>query len=193
MGWENYTKAGRSFDVLIQEQEADCGLCCVAMIVNQKGQGKPSSSMVKNLIGKQNYQPSTKDRAWAAPSILTLTVTPTETHSSGTYLKSLQDALNTYGVKSTYCGPHANIQGAIKNATADQPIIAHVTWNSGAGHWVVITHSQGNSHYVLDPYYGLQINSDTTLYQGVEQGGTGPGSVQVATYGHWTGEWLKIS
>jgi hypothetical protein len=37
MAWISQEKAGRTYDVLIQDEEADCGFCCVAMTVNLMG------------------------------------------------------------------------------------------------------------------------------------------------------------
>lgn len=194
MGWMVQEKAGRTFDVLIQDQEADCGLCCVAMVVNQIVGGKPTSSMVKNNLPKGAYSPSTKDRAGFAPSLLTSVVATSSYHSPGTYLKDLQGALAAWGITSEYRSPAMNVQQAIFDAKAGKPIICHVTWaGAGGGHWVVITHSMGNSHYILDPCYGLQINSSTTRYVGLERSLPSAGSVTAVEYGTWTGEWLKIT
>ncbi len=190
MGWQTHEKAGRRFDVLMQEQEADCGLCCVAMVVNLLGMGKPSSGNVKmNMLG--GYMPSTKDRAGMVPTAIAVVKPGAATHSQGTYLTSLQRALKKWHIDSDYMGGSPDVASAIMAAQAGHPIICHVTWASGGGHWVVITHSMGLSHYVLDPAYGLQINSSLQNYEGLKEGGT-PGSVQKATYGRWTGEWLKI-
>ncbi|SFG41477.1 Papain-like cysteine protease AvrRpt2 [Novosphingobium sp. CF614] len=193
MGWIVQEKAGRTFDVLIQDQEADCGLCCVAMVVNLIVGGKPTSAMVKKNLPTGAYSPSTKDRVGFAPSLLSSVLTDTSFHSTGTYLTSLQGALAAWKIKSEYCSPSSNVQQAILNAKAGEPIICHVTWNNGVGHWVVITHSMGNSHYILDPYWGLQINSDTTQYKGLLQSPLNAGSVTPVTYGTWSGEWLKIT
>lgn len=199
MGWVNYEKAGRSFDVLIQEEEADCGLCCIAMVVNLLGHGKPTSSMVKKNLPKGAYKPSTKDRVGFAPSILSAVTPDVAEHSNGTYLLTLKQALSCWGITSSYNGPSSDIRGAIASAHAGKPIIAHVTWSAGGGHWVVITHSMGNSHYVLDPYFGLAINSSFINYEGLEKpagssasSSSSTGSLSKVIYGTWTGEWLKI-
>ena len=192
MGWVNQEKAGRRFDVLIQEQEADCGLCCVAMVVNLLGQGKPTSGMVKTNLKKGAYKPSTQDRVGFAPTPLAVVRPGVATHSNGTYLQSLQPVLTKWHINSVYRGPSPNVQAAIAGAYAGKPIICHVTWTSGGGHWVVITHSMGNSHYVLDPYYGLAINSSLQNYEGLEQSAHSVGAVTKVLYGRWTGEWLKI-
>jgi ABC-type bacteriocin/lantibiotic exporter with double-glycine peptidase domain len=193
MGWEKYEKAGRRFDVLIQEQEADCGLCCVAMVVNLLGRGKPTSATVKANLKKGAYNPSTQDRAGFVPTMLTAARPDVATHSTGTYLQSLKQALVGWNINSVYKGPSPNIEGAIAGAQAGKPIIIHVTWNNGGGHWVVITHSMGNSHYVLDPYYGLAINSSKINYEGLKQSAHSAGAVDKVVYGRWTGEWLKIT
>ena len=193
MGWQSYEKAGRRFDVLIQEQEADCGLCCVAMIVNLLGHGKPSSAQVKANLKKEAYKPSTHDRKGFVPTIISAVRPEVETHSSGTYLKSLQKVLDLWHIKSNYNGPSGSVQQAIAGAHAGKPLICHVTWIGGGGHWVVISHSMGNSHYVLDPYYGLTINSSRQNYEGLIQSAHSAGSVTKAVYGRWTGEWLKIA
>lgn len=195
MGWISQEKAGRTFDVLIQDQEADCGLCCVAMVVNLLGEGKPTSAMVKNNLPRGAYVPSTRDRVGFAPSLLSSVLPDTSYHSLGTYLTSLQGALAKWHIRSEYCSPASNVQQAILDAKAGTPIIIHVTWagQNAGGHWVVITHSMGNSHYILDPYYGLQINSSNTKYVGLERSQHSAGSVSRIEYGHWTGEWLKIT
>lgn len=193
MGWIVQEKAGRTFDVLMQEQEADCGLCCVAMVVNQMVGGKPTSGMVKNNLPKGAYSPSTRDRVGFAPSLLSSVLADTSFHSPGTYLTSLQGALAAWKIKSEYCSPAANVQQAILSAVAGAPIICHVTWTGGQGHWVVITHAMGNSHYILDPAYGLTINSSTTKYVGLQQSPASAGAVTAVEYGSWTGEWLKIT
>ncbi|TDI65912.1 MAG: hypothetical protein E2O88_09715, partial [Bacteroidetes bacterium] len=152
MGWQNFEKAGRRFDVLIQNQETDCGLCCVAMIVNQLGKGKPSSRTVNGNLPKGDYKPSTQDRAGFTPTMLTAVSPGNVTHSQGTYLKSLQQALSVWNIRSVYNDPRSsNVQTGIASTRSGKPIICHVTWKHGGGHWVVITHSMGNSHYVLDP------------------------------------------
>jgi len=191
-GWQKFEKAGRRFDVLIQNQEADCGLCCVAMIVNQLGRGKPTSATVKVNLLKGAYKPSTQDRAGFAPTMLTAVRPGNITHSQGTYLKSLQQVLSVWNIDSVYNGPSSNVQTAIASTCSGKPIICHVTWKHGGGHWVVITHSMGNSHYVLDPYYGLQINSSKQNYEGIEQSSHKAGTITNVIYGRWTGEWLKI-
>lgn len=84
--------------MLIQEEEADCGLCCVAMIVKLLGQGKPTSSMVKKNLPTGAYKPSTKDRVGFAPSILSA-VTPdvAEHKAMGPTLLALKQALSSWG------------------------------------------------------------------------------------------------
>jgi hypothetical protein len=193
MAWTSMTKADRTFDILLQDHEADCGLCCVAMVVNLLKQGKPNSATVKEALRNGAYNPSTKDRAAFKPSLLTAVLPDVSTRSSGTYLLELQKVLTTWKIASTYDISVSNVQAAIQGAVAGQPIICHVTWTSGGGHWVVITHSMGMSHYILDPSYGLQINSNLMKYVGLEQGSASPGRVKAVEYGTWTGEWLKIS
>lgn len=194
MAWQTYEKADRNFDVLIQEQEADCGLCCVAMIVNLLGQGKPSSNAIRAQLQSGAYKPSTQDRSGFKPTILAAVRPEVATHSLGTYLQNLQQVLTKYKINSAYNGPAEinNVQTAIKTAYAGKPIICHVSWTNGGGHWVVITHASGNSHYVLDPYYGLRVNSSDQYYEGLTQSPHSAGSVQSERYGTWTGEWLKI-
>lgn len=193
MAWITQEKAGRRFDVLIQAQEADCGLCCVAMVVNLLGQGKPTSGTVKAELDKGAYSPSTQDRAAFAPSLLSKVLPDLSTHSPGTYLRSLQAVLTKWGIASVEDNDIYNVQAAIQGAIAGQPIICHVTWTIGGGHWVVITHSMGASHYVLDPLYGLQINSSLTNYVGLERSVASAGQVVPVNYGAWTGNWLKIT
>jgi hypothetical protein len=193
MAWVTQEKAGRSFDILFQDQEADCGLCCVAMVVNLFGLGKPTSSAVKQDLKEGSYKPSTKDRSGFSPSVLTMVLPDTSTHSDGTYLISLQSVLKKWKIGSVYNSSLTNVQAAIQGAVAGAPIICHVTWTGGGGHWVVITHSMGASHYILDPYYGLAINSSLTKYVGLPQSSSNTGNVTKTEYGTWTGEWLKIT
>jgi len=193
MAWIQQTKAERTFDILIQDQEADCGLCCVAMVVNLLGQGKPSSSMVKNNLPKGAYKPSTKDRVGFAPSMLSAVLPDVSTHSGGTYLANLQEALTKWQIASVDDTASSNVQAAIQGAVAGKPIINHVTWTNGGGHWVVISHAMGASYYILDPYYGLTVGSSLTKYAGLVQDGANVGKVTTAEYGTWTGEWLKIT
>jgi ABC-type bacteriocin/lantibiotic exporter with double-glycine peptidase domain len=190
MGWKTKTVAHHTFDVLLQEQEADCGLCCVAMVVNLKGQGKPTSALVRQELPKGAYQPSTMDRTGFQPTPLSMAVQPTAHHSDGTYLRDLQQALTKWGIQSTYKGGGARVQDAIIDAQAGEPIICHVTWQGGGGHWVVITHAQGASHFVLDPDSGLWVNNSPITYDRLEWTA---GAAAKVTYGTWTGEWLKIT
>jgi hypothetical protein len=194
MAWISQEKAGRTFDVLIQDEEADCGLCCVAMIVNLMGQGKPTSSMVRQNLQQGAYKASTKDKQGYVPTVLAKVRPEVATHSSGTYLQSLQPVLTRWKVGSLYNAGATNVQAAIQSAKAGEPIICHVTWtNGGGGHWVVITHSMVMSHYILDPFWGLQINSSLTRYVGLQRDPSSAGRVVPTDYGTWTGEWLKIT
>lgn len=181
-GWEEQEVDGKTFDVLIQGQEADCGLCSAAMIMNLLGQGKPKSSTIKGLLQQGDYQPSTRDRSGFAPSLLSMTVVRTEdeTHSTGTYLDRLAAVLAQYNIKGKHY--YDNVAKGINNAKSKRPIICHVTWDNGGGHWVVVAKSSGRKHYVLDPFYGVTVNRSTTTY-------TARGGVT----GRWTGEWLKTS
>jgi ABC-type bacteriocin/lantibiotic exporter with double-glycine peptidase domain len=189
LAWTSQTVAGYTYDVLLQQQQADCGLCCVAMVVNQLGRGRPSSAAVKQMLDQGAYKPATADRAGFRPSILTAVVSPPVTGSPGTVLPSLKAALAKYQIGSTITGPAAMSSG-LATVTPRNPLITHITWNNGGGHWVVVAKVAGTAQFVLDPAYGLRINSSPTDYSWAQQGAT-PGQVVVNAHGRFTGWWLR--
>jgi len=52
-GWKTAQAGGKTYDVYAQEATWNCGLACCAMVVNQKGQGKPTSRALAQE--SQNY------------------------------------------------------------------------------------------------------------------------------------------
>jgi ABC-type bacteriocin/lantibiotic exporter with double-glycine peptidase domain len=189
VAWQTQTVAGYTYDVLMQQQQADCGLCCVAMVVNLRGGGKPTSAAVKQLLDQGAYNPATADRAGFKPSLLTAVVSPPVTGSPGTVLPSLKAALARYQIASTITGP-ASMATGLATVTPRNPLITHITWNNGTGHWVVVARVAGTAQFILDPAYGFRINSSPTDYSWVQQGAT-PGKVAVNAYGRFTGWWLR--
>lgn len=182
-GWETQKKFGYSFDVLIQAEEADCGLCCCAMVVNQLGQGKPTSTGLQGNLAKGAYNKSTKDRAGMVAT--PLAVMAQQTHSAGTIINSLSGVLSRYHIANTV---HENdgqdMAAAIESASEAHPLILRVKWDGPGAHWVVIAKSSGKAQFVLDPYYGFRINSSTTRYTGT----TATGVIN----GDWSPYWLQV-
>lgn len=190
--WRTQMVAGRSFNILFQEEEADCGLCCCAMIVNLKTGSRPTSTAMQQHLPPGAYHKSTRDRAGFKPTIFhQIGVQGHEHHSQGTYIQSLSHALTQVGIANTsHSNDAADLREAMRNASVDRPIIVLVNWLGGGGHWIVIA---GNEHRrkgllggfrgytrltILDPYYGGTTSDGTnkTYISATRDGshGTGP-------------------
>ncbi len=187
--WTTETKAGYSFDVLLQGEQANCGLCCCAMVVNLKGQGQPDSQAVQGVMGPGAYIKSHVDRAGLRPTPLVGLVAAPKPVDAGTELQGLSQALSAYKIRNTPRGG-GPLKNALLSATKEQPVIVQVKWSGGGFHWVVIARSMGPAQIVLDPVYGLHINHSVEEYAEVGSGGAyGHGRT---VHGRWQEQWLKV-
>jgi ABC-type bacteriocin/lantibiotic exporter with double-glycine peptidase domain len=193
--WVSETKASYTYDVLMQEEEADCGLCCTAMIVNLMGQGKPTSDIMQRQLPKGAYNKSTRDRPGMMPTPLAQMGLVTETHSEGTYIASLGQALASYHIPNTTYSGAGNVSAAVLGATPQRPVIVRVGWRpNNAGHWVVVVRAAGAALFILDPAYGFNINTGTGSYTATWQRGVGAGSApQAGVVGDFTPHWLQVN
>ena len=193
--WESQTKAGYTYDVLMQEEEADCGLCCAAMAVNLLGQGKPTSDVMQRNIPKGAYKKSTRDRAGMVATPLAALGLGRETHSAGTYIDSLRRGLAAFRIDSTAHSNNAGgLNAAILSATPERPVIVRIGWvPNDAGHWVVIARVSGTALFILDPAYGFNVNTGTASYTATWLPGAGGGGApRQGVIGRFTPYWLQI-
>jgi hypothetical protein len=191
--WRTQTINGQNYNVLFQDEEADCGLCCCAMIVNLLGQGKPNSTIMQSNLPVGAYSKSTRDRANFQPTIFHQ-VAPSahsEYHSAGTYIQSLGHVLNTFGIlNTTHSNDGTDRRAALRTASETNPMIILVNWLAGGGHWIVIMGAQHRRKglfsffagytrlSVLDPYYGATTSDGTnsTYISRTRDGSYGSGS-----------------
>jgi ABC-type bacteriocin/lantibiotic exporter with double-glycine peptidase domain len=192
--WETHSKAGYTYDVLMQEEEADCGPCCTAMVVHLIDGSKPTSGTMQKLLPKGSYKKSTRDRAGMVATPLAALGLGQETHSAGTYIHALSHALRAVNIPNTAHSNHAGVAQAILSATPANPVIVRVGWApNDSGHWVVIANVKGTALFILDPAYGFNVNTGTDYYAATWYPGAGPGKAPVVgVWGYFTPYWLQV-
>lgn len=163
---------GSKWNVLRQDEEAECGFCCVAMVINIAGDGSfpPTSSMIKE--NTHRYDRSTKDR----PGMVATALVPDAEdygevhHGGGTDIYLLGDLLTTYGVNCTVLSA-GGVKSAMQHVTPAKPMIVLVQWTLGGGHWVVVVKRKtrgllaSSDYTILDPANGtIEINRGSVNY-----------------------------
>ena len=170
------------YNVLKQEQAQSCGYCCIGMVANLIDDRKDSESSLvatgRQIGGIQSYDRATKDRVGMQRTML---VDAEEElggalphWGSGTYSDHLAKVLcegfriNAKAYDSQGSGA---MKGAMRGVSANQYMIALVSWTAGGGHWVVVTQrakrglGSASDYTVLDPGDGATTtNRGSTEY-----------------------------
>ncbi|MBV1856894.1 MAG: hypothetical protein KUG77_00685 [Nannocystaceae bacterium] len=182
--WETETSAGYTHNILYQGEEADCGLCCCAMVINLKDGSRPTSKSIQTRLPKGHYIKARNDRAGHCATPFAIAA-PLASVNAGTLLEGISLALTAFGIRNTKYGG-SGLKQALRNARQENPVIVQVQWKDGGGyHWVVIGRSMGKAQLVLDPAYGMHINQNTDTYTGFAGGAK-------TEYGTWMQEWLTV-
>ena len=156
------------FYVCAQDEEAECGFCCVAMVAHLAEGGDKSFPDTGSMISASKalykntgnalykYDRSTKDRPGmvATPFVPEMELIDYENaqagsnepamihHGGGTYVELLGTLLRGYGVKcNVFSDDAGGLKSAIQHATPKKPVIVLVLWNpvgQAGGHWVVV-------------------------------------------------------
>lgn len=189
-GWETQTRAGYKHHILFQGEEADCGICCCAMVINLRNGSYPTSKAVQARIPKGTYIKARSDRAGAMATALVVARPPAPV-DAGTLLDGIGAALKAYRIPHTPYGG-GSLENALRNANPRHPVIVQVEWAGGNGfHWVVVARSLGRAQLILDPCFGLHINQSTTHYVGFDDNGWTSHTAK-QDFGKWTNQWLTV-
>lgn len=170
---ETDSTSSHEYDVLIQGEEASCGLCCCCMITALRGEGFPNSRIIESNLPADAYKKSSCDRAGWMPTALT-GLAPNEYHSKGTEIRNLGIALKAWHIQNTCHSPGSlyTMPKALRSASHARPIIARIDWcntfdvSKRAGHWVLVVGYNNGELIVLDPALGLIRNNNLEEYQG---------------------------
>lgn len=180
MAWSSLNLENETFKWLQQIDEMECGLCCLAMCLNQVFGDTPSTSSIKGMMG-QAYSRSTVDRAGMQPTFLSQLGTATPTRGRGTTMENLAKYAACYRLEMIY--HDENLAAQVLNVKRGRPMIIRVDWSEGGGsHWVVVPLARDGVFFVLDPIYGLHLNDSVTEYKQAGPGGK--------VWGRWSSEWL---
>lgn len=187
--WETKTIAGYSHNILYQGEEADCGICCCAMVINLKDGSKPTSKAIQTRLPRGHYIKARADRAGLRATPFAVAAPPANV-DAGTLLDGISLALTNSGIRNTPRGG-GGLEQALRSASRERPVIVQVQWSHGGYHWVVIARSLGQAQLVLDPAYGMHINHSTRRYTGFA-GSTWTDASTKTDHGTWMQEWLTV-
>jgi len=146
---------GNSHYLLHQEMTMSCGPACVAMVEGQYKQACMIDPEARARQLSQNY-----------PDKFTAT--------GGTGASNLAYVLNAEGVP---CYASTGVAGKIFDycyyyLSERTPIIAHISWASGGGHFTVLSEIDANQRlYFLDPWYDVvEVNRSSLPNYGIAGG-----------------------
>jgi len=187
--WKTKESAGYAHDILFQGEEADCGICCCAMVINLKDGSRPTSRAIQTRLPAGHYIKARSDRAGLRATPFAVAAPPASV-DAGTLLDGISVALTAFDIRHTKYGG-GGLKQALQNASRQKPVIVQVQWKNGGYHWVVIARSLGNAQLVLDPAYGMHINHSTQSYTGFVGNSWTDGGTKTE-HGTWMQEWLTV-
>jgi len=160
----NYTTVkcseGQNHILATQEKSHSCGIACVGMIIGRMRGQLFEEKVLRQYSGefdqgKYNAMPTAGYKAGV-----------------GTEMENLSIMLRKASISASMTHV-ADVLSAFKKASMSKPILAHVEWDGGGAHFVVVDGVyDGIRAVVCDPWEGLREVNNLPLYN---PGGTAPG------------------
>lgn len=150
---------GRWYTVYQQEWGMDCGPTCIAMAkLYLTGTGSDIDWLRRHTKAKL-VSPGIEQKIQQLGMV---------SRDNGTYTVKLPELAKSIGLKAEYkyCTP-PSLLDKLRTGSHNKTFIAHVAWNGGGGHFVVVPHVSANGQVVvLDPYFSLQTTNICPSYTG---------------------------
>lgn len=168
-GWQTPAptdSSGTEHPLYMQSEEMSCALACVAMVICRVEGSRPTESALKDFSKKHPgaYNAAIKDRKQFVAVGLNQGTPPNM--GNGTYSNNIASILDDVKIlnahkkldRSVLIGSNP-IKTAMKNASLAKPLVMHVRWSNGGGHFVLCDGTTPSNHkkaIICDPFYGYQ-------------------------------------
>ena len=187
-----------------QEKLEDCGPSCVGLVLRMARYDgadtiTPANLRAASQLSVGGYRPAVDDVVQEAPSpamhaLAAIMKGAIGGRGTGTYAVGLVAMLqDQYGYKKAQL---RNLNSALgfgdlSTPTLAKPVIAHVAWEGGGGHWSVVCGYRAGMLLYSDPYYGVGwLNFQVETVGGIKQPKYVP---QIGARGHFSGTVISIA